>query len=970
MAESERPLKLLLVAFRFPPQGGGGVQRSSKLIKYLSREGAECRVLMGPIEWSEVDQTLLEELPKEIRRTSVSVFPWRQWLVRRRERSSSWFTRHAARTVLWGLFQLLVPDMHVTWLFPAIRAGNRLIRESRPDVILVSGPPWTPFLVARILSARYRIPLVLDYRDPWTRSYLPSELARAARLFSPLLERWVLSGASGVIAAHRAILTRIRPVTPSRARLLWAPNGYDPDDFEEAPSPPTPQSRFEFVLTYTGSFFERRLPDVMVGVLEKLIAEGRIDPSRFRFRLAGSAGPVNRLLEGTPNLARCFQWVGYVRHDESLALLRTSTVNLVFESDDLGRNRTTPGKFYEVVRSGRPVLLLCPSGTTTVLAKRLGGCRIATPDDPAAIEKCILDYYQEWEAEREIAIPDRDRMKFYDRSHQASRVHRFLLARRPRVRSHAGVSDGTRKMGRMAAWNASSAAVQRLVGMIVSIVLTPFVLGELGRALYGVMTTAGSLFDYLTLFRGGLGSALRRHVTIRVHSDRQEEAKKYYQTGFWLGALLRIPILVMVLFAAKPLCNFVNLDPAYFDDAVPGVLLILVAAWLNDVATIFVVPTYATGNMGALSVFTTSTVLLRLILVFAAFHLFPPSLRLYGGVLIVLMSTLIVGQAWLAHRSRSVGPIVPKFSLGTQAIRRDLFTYGGLSLIEQVAYLLWLTGDNLLVGRFYGAEQVALYSLGARWMPLIQSFATTVFRSVQPLFTKLEAQADDKKTVQVTLVAISISSILAVPACLVPCVVGDLFLVQWIGDTIGADYRTAYHILLITLVPLTLDIAFSPIWVVLSAYGRVGWVSATEVSISVAKVALGLTLTLSTDMGILGFGVASAAALAVRSLFIRPITASRFPWLPSTSAMASKLVRSLVGGAPGLVLLALTRHLYADSMLKVILAGAIGAALTGLGSSLLVLGPKEIARLKRTILDPSGSGSPTGGDPGSSAVID
>ena len=30
------------------------------------------------------------------------------------------------------------------------------------------------------------------------------------------------------------------------------------------------------------------------------IAEGQIDANRFRFRLAGSAGPVNRLLENTP----------------------------------------------------------------------------------------------------------------------------------------------------------------------------------------------------------------------------------------------------------------------------------------------------------------------------------------------------------------------------------------------------------------------------------------------------------------------------------------------------------------------------------------------------------------------------------------------------------------------------------------------------------------------------------------------
>lgn len=935
-----------MIAFRFPPQGGGGVQRSSKLIKYLSREGVVCEVITGPITWSEIDPTLLEDVPSEVERSSVNVFPWRRWLQRRRDRSRLWIVRQLSRIALWLIVHTLAPDLNTDWFLPAVREGNRRIRKRRPDVILVSGPPWTPFLVARYLSLRHRIPLVLDYRDPWTRTYLPTEKPVAARLLSPWLERWVLRGASGVIGAHRAILERLRPITPRRVPCLWAPNGFDPEDFTAPRADAAAGSRFEFLLTYTGSFFERRLPRVLLEVLDELLASGEIDGGRFRFRHAGGSGPLRRILEGTPHLSRCFQWVGYVQHTESLALLHSSNVNLVFESDDPEKNRTTPGKFYEVARAGRPVLLLCPRGVTTHLAERIGGCRVAAPNDRDRIREEILAYYRAWEAGVEPAGPDPKRLRFYSRTHQAARVQRFLRARSSRRAERAAARKG---LTRLAAWNALSAAVGRFAGMLVSIVLTPIVLGELGRALYGVMATAGSLFDYLTLLRGGLGSALRRHVTIRLHSKRTEEARAYYQTGFWLGALLRVPILIAILFAAEPLCRFVRLPESYYSDAVPGVLLILLAAWLGDIATIFAVPTYATGNTGLLSAFQMSIVVLRLAFVVVAFELFPPSLRVYGGVLVVLMTLLILGQAGLAHRSRSVGPIVPRFSMGTPQIRKDLFSYGGLSIMEQIGVLLWLTGDNLLVGRFYGAEQVTFYSLGARWMPLIQSFATTVFRSVQPLFTQLEAQADEKKTIQATLLAISISSVIAVPACLVPCVVGDLFLTHWVG----AEYTGAYTILLVTLLPLTLDIALAPIWIVLSAHGRIGWVAGAELFLAVARMALGVALALGAGMGVLGFATGSAIALLVRALILRTFTVSRFSWLPPGTAMLVRVGKALLGGAPGLLLLAATRDLYGHSMATLIVAGGIGAALTAAGSALLVLGRTEIRRLSRALIDPS-----------------
>jgi hypothetical protein len=103
-------------------------------------------------------------------------------------------------------------------------------------------------------------------------------------------------------------------------------------------------------------------------------------------------------------------------------------VSFVLEAEQEGRNHHTPGKFYEVLQVGRPVLLLCPEGTTSHLARRIGGCWIAHPKDEAAIRMVVLDMIERWESGAPMPRVNTHRLRFYDRAHQANRYARFLAS--------------------------------------------------------------------------------------------------------------------------------------------------------------------------------------------------------------------------------------------------------------------------------------------------------------------------------------------------------------------------------------------------------------------------------------------------------------------------------------------------------------------------------------------------------------
>lgn len=430
--EPSSTLRILLVAYRFPPQVGGGVHRPLRLAKYWNREGHRVGVLTVPVDPHAVqDPSLLAKVPDAVEITRVGDPSLPAALERIRGRLSGrragavvaralGYVQHAAQTVS-------IPDRHIGWLLPAFTRGLPMARRFDPDVVVATGPPWTPFLVGRWLASALGTPLVLDYRDAWTGLFVEGTQTRLQRWLDPSVERWVLDGAAGVVAAHRSIFRDLpHPVRRGRARArrLWSPNGYDPEDFGDRVAP----EAHRFVLSYSGAVGGHRNPRVFFEVLERLLDSGRMDPERVRLRMAGGL-PIRlrAFLSALPRVSSVLEDVGYLQHTESARLLLSSTVNLVFVRDVDARNLHSPGKVYEVFHVGRPTLVLSPEGVTTRLARRVGECRVAHPTDPGGIEAGLLDLYDRWSRGEPLPHPDPDRLRFYSREHQARRFLRLLV---------------------------------------------------------------------------------------------------------------------------------------------------------------------------------------------------------------------------------------------------------------------------------------------------------------------------------------------------------------------------------------------------------------------------------------------------------------------------------------------------------------------------------------------------------------
>jgi glycosyltransferase involved in cell wall biosynthesis len=389
-------MHVLLIAYHFPPFGGGGTQRSLKFARYLPERDYDVTVLTGPgtfpDRWSPTDSSLLDELAETpIRRLS--------------EPEPAASGRWAARAERW--LGLRSPRAR-WWSVGVERAG---LGVPDVDVVLASMPPYGTAEAAAALARKLGVPWVADLRDPWAvdeMTVFPTWLHRRREL---VRMRRLLTTASAVVTTTEEAARRMRRLLPgSENRLaISIPNGFDRADFEGRP-PGRRDDRFRIVHAgslHTDVGLQRRallrrllggsargvdlLPRSHVYLLEAVDRILARDPglrSHIEVVLAGELSQDDRRVAERSPVARPG---GYLSHGETIALMRTADLLFLpmYKVAAGARAGTVPGKTYEYLAAERPILAAVPEGDVRDIVSRGGRVHLCAPDDVQAMAGAI-----------------------------------------------------------------------------------------------------------------------------------------------------------------------------------------------------------------------------------------------------------------------------------------------------------------------------------------------------------------------------------------------------------------------------------------------------------------------------------------------------------------------------------------------------------------------------------------------------
>jgi glycosyltransferase involved in cell wall biosynthesis len=386
--------RVLVVALHFPPVGGAAVQRNAKFVRYLRDFWWEPVVLTSTApprgRWTPRDDSLLAEIPDDVEVVRVPVSDEEHvW----RDRAARALARPEGHERAWGA------------------AAEPKIVELSKDVDVIYGS-LVPYGTAAAVGAASRAsgrPWVADLQDPWALDDTLVHPTRLHRYAARARMRRALESASRIVMNTTEAMTRTGEAFPSlRSRLQAIPNGFDPADFQPA-VPTVADGAFRIVHTGylhtdVGHQTHGRLRSALGGLAEgvnimtrsHLVLLEALDllraaqpglASRVELHLAGVLSEQDvAAVEGRDDVVLH----GYLSHREATALMQTASL-LFLPMHDLPpgeRAVIVPGKTYEYLGSGRPILAAVPDGDARDLLAQAGAL-LCRPSDARGIATAL-----------------------------------------------------------------------------------------------------------------------------------------------------------------------------------------------------------------------------------------------------------------------------------------------------------------------------------------------------------------------------------------------------------------------------------------------------------------------------------------------------------------------------------------------------------------------------------------------------
>lgn len=378
--------RVLIVSHFFPPLAGGGVHRALAWSRHLPEHGWAVSVVCAGEEdyWVRDASLVIPDGTEVIRVAGGSAAS--AWARARGSGSARSGGRFAPlrRLADWWLF----PDAYAGWARRARSVVEQRLARGDVQVLVTTSPPDSAHLAA---PADPRVAWVADFRDPWVGLHFKRPPTRWHRQRQATAERRVLERADLVVTASVTHADDLRASGVRLRRLEHLPNGFVP---AAGPVPELDRDHLRLVFTGTLSLMEDAA--TLLDALHELGIALPETRRRLRVDLIGPYDSDHADRAAALGLTGVVRFCGSVAHAEARRLQRSADLLLLWKPRGGGYRTMVPGKLYEYLDAGRPVLALLPAEDEAAALVRRSGGEVSPPGDVAGLARALERRYMQW----------------------------------------------------------------------------------------------------------------------------------------------------------------------------------------------------------------------------------------------------------------------------------------------------------------------------------------------------------------------------------------------------------------------------------------------------------------------------------------------------------------------------------------------------------------------------------------------
>ncbi|MGD8779307.1 MAG: glycosyltransferase [Ignavibacteria bacterium] len=386
--------KVLVVAYYYPPMGLSGVQRTLKFTKFMKEFDWEPTVLTtGNAGYFAHDNSL----KKEVDNTGITVVR-----VGANDPNSllkgfgtikipSEWIRKIYNRITQSIF---IPDNKKSWAKKAAIKAKEILSKEKYDLIFVTIPPFSTFVEFSKLKKELNIPLIVDYRDLWYKSYFSFYLTPLHKLAHKKLEYNSLKNADRIIVTNRNIKEKLLNEFPFLTfdDIIIIRHGYDSSDFEN--NFPAPRENEKIIITHSGNFIEYTTPEYLLKAYRLLKKENPEIASKIELHFVGLVSNNYISLIKRLKLEPDVKLHGYLNHKESVKKLLESDVLWMMIDNRKSIEAILPGKTLEYAGARKPIFANIPDGAAKIVLEEYKASIITAPRDICKIKESLVEIYK------------------------------------------------------------------------------------------------------------------------------------------------------------------------------------------------------------------------------------------------------------------------------------------------------------------------------------------------------------------------------------------------------------------------------------------------------------------------------------------------------------------------------------------------------------------------------------------------
>lgn len=285
-------------------------------------------------------------------------------------------------------------------------------------------------------------------------------------------------------------------------------------------------------------------------------------------------------------------------------------------------------------------------------------------------------------------------------------------------------------------------AIGRFWGILVALVLTPYIIGHIGIKMFGIWAIVGVLTGYFGLLDFGIETSFVKYISEFYTKRDYKKINQVVNTGFIFYSIFAMVIIISGFFVISLLLNLFNIPQELYGEARFVFLLgIIVFAISNAVSPFGAIQ----GGLQRMDITNKISIAISIPMIIGTVFFLEsgyglPGLMVNNAIILVISRIINIIIAFKILPGLRFNPFL--FSKG---MLKKLFGFGYKLQFAKIADIITFQTGRLLIAYFLNIGLVGFYQLGEAITQKIREVSLLLVSAILPAASEMDAKQEKEK---------------------------------------------------------------------------------------------------------------------------------------------------------------------------------------------------------------------------------